>query len=313
MLSRTADHLYWMSRYLERAESLARMLDAHHRLSLLPRPADAVLRGWVATLEALGALEHFRERLGRVSAARAFAFLAYDREYPGSIVGCLRAARENARAVRGTVTSEMWETINSTYLEVRALDRERRDANDGEFLEWVKDRAHLIRGVTVSTMLRDEAFHFTRLGEYLERADNTARTLQARWRESEAGADSVAADASEWPVMLRAQSAFEVYRRVYRESVSPQRVTELFVLRENMPRSLHRCLQELHRTLRAIANEQSAETERRAGALHAELRFGRLDQLAKQGMAEYLESFLERLGDIGQRIAQDFLVSAATH
>jgi uncharacterized alpha-E superfamily protein len=286
MLSRTADHLFWMSRYLERAESLARMLDAHHRLSLLPRPPEAVLRGWTATLEALRALAYYRERFGDVSAMHAFVFIARDRDYPGSIASCLRAARENARAVRGTVTSEMWETINSTYLELRALDRHRPDIVGGDFLEWVKDRAHLTRGVTASTMLHDEAFHFTRLGEHLERADNTARTLQARWCESEAGGDAPAVDASEWPVMLRALSAFEVYRRVYREGVSPLRVTELFVLRDNMPRSLHRCMQEVHATLR----------------------FGRLDQLAANGVPAFLEAFLERLADIGRRIAQDFLV-----
>src|SRR5580658_2565644 len=117
MLSRTADHLCWMSRYQERAESTARMLDAHARLSLLPRPPEAVLQGWTATLVSLGMEETYDEQHDAVTARSAFDFLAFDTANPGSIVSCLRATRENARAVRGTLTSELWETLNTTYLE----------------------------------------------------------------------------------------------------------------------------------------------------------------------------------------------------
>ncbi len=123
MLSRTADHLYWLARYLERADCLARMLDAHHRLSLLPRSPEAVLQGWTATLVSLGMDQTFRERCGDITSRTAFDFIAFDRDQPGSIVSCLRSARENARAVRGTVTSDLWETLNTTYLEVAHFQR----------------------------------------------------------------------------------------------------------------------------------------------------------------------------------------------
>jgi hypothetical protein len=162
MLSRTADHLYWMSRYLERAECLARMLDAHHRLSMLPRPPEAVLQGWMATLVSLGMEQAFHEKAGEVTPRAAFDFIAFDREYPGSIVSCLRSARENARAVRGTVTSDVWETLNATYLESRAFNATMPESGRGEFLEWVKYRAHLTRGVSAGTMVRDEALWWRR-------------------------------------------------------------------------------------------------------------------------------------------------------
>src|ERR1700756_3989382 len=135
MLSRTADHLYWMSRYLERAENMARMIVAHHRLSLLPRAPEAVLQGWEATLISLSMENTFRERHDVLTPIAAFDFLAFDRDHPGSILCCLRAARENARAVRGTITSDMWETLNTTYLESHAFNSNMPESGRGEFLE----------------------------------------------------------------------------------------------------------------------------------------------------------------------------------
>jgi uncharacterized alpha-E superfamily protein len=308
MLSRTADHLYWMSRYIERAENLARMLDAHYRLSLLPRPADAVRQGWAATLVSLAAMDAYSQRHERVDPELAMRFLSIDRSNPGSIVSCLRAARENARAVRGTITSEMWENLNSAWLEMRDFADARVDANFGDFLEWVKDRSHLIRGVTVGTMLRDDAFHFTRIGLFIERADDTTRILESRWRDPGRRGERLATESSEWTVLLRAMSAFEVYRKVYRDNVTPMRVTELLLLNEQMPRSVHRCLTDLYQNLCAVRNAESRETERRAGELHADFRFGKLDELCADGVAPFLDRFQRRLGDLAGSIARDFLV-----
>ena len=143
MLSRTADHLYWMSRYLERAESLARMLDAHHRLSLLPRPQEAVLQGWSATLVSLGMEQTYLAKYEAIAQRAAFDYVAFDRDHVGSIVSCLRAARENARAVRGTITSDMWETLNSTYLESRSFNASMPEAGRGDDSMQVKARTIL--------------------------------------------------------------------------------------------------------------------------------------------------------------------------
>jgi len=308
VLSRTADHLYWMSRYLERAECLARMLDAHHRLSLLPRAPEAVLQGWTATLVSLGMAQGFREKSGEVSPRAAFDYIAFDREHPGSIVSCLRSARENARAVRGTVTSDVWETLNTTYLESRAFNATMPESGRGEFLEWVKYRAYLTRGVAAGTMVRDEALRFTRIGTFLERADATSRLLEARWRDPGGRGERLGTEASEWAVLLRAMSAFETYRRVTREGVTPRRVTELLLMRDDLPQSVHRCLNELFRNLQAVANTQSAETLRRCGELHAQFLFGRFEELCADGVTTFLDRFQEQLRDLGARIADDFLV-----
>ncbi len=313
MLSRTADHLYWMSRYLERAANLARMIDAHQRLALLPRQPEAVLQGWHATLISLGMEEAYAARYGVVTPRNAFNFLAFDRDHPGSLLQCLRSARENARAVRGTITSDMWETLNETYLDSASFNSSMPESARGDFLEWVKYRAHLTRGITSGTLLRDEASHFTHIGTFLERADNTTRMLEARWRDPGGRGERLLEEASEWAVLLRAMSAFEVYRRLYRDSVTPLRVTQMLLMREDLPQGVHRCLAELEANLAAVANQQSSETLRRVGELHAQFRFGRFEELCAEGVTSFLDRFQGRLGDLSARIANDFLVPSGAY
>jgi uncharacterized alpha-E superfamily protein len=313
VLSRTADHLYWMSRYLERAVNLARMIDAHQRLALLPRTPEAVRQGWQATLVSLGMDEAYQERYGAVTPRAAFNFVAFEREYPGSILQCIRAARENARAVRGTITSDMWESLNGTYLDSVTYNSSMPESARGEFLEWVKYRAHLARGITSGTLLRDEAAHFTHIGTFLERADNTTRMLEARWRDPGGRGERLIEEASEWSVLLRAMSLFEVFRRLYRDSVTPQRVTHMLLMRDDLPQGVHRCLDELQANLAAVANQQSSETLRRVGELHARFHFGRFEELCAEGVPSFLDGFQERLRDLGERITNDFLVPSSTY
>jgi uncharacterized alpha-E superfamily protein len=314
MLSRTADHLYWMARYTERAENLARILEVNYRMSLLPQGPEIVEQGWVATLTIIGLLDAFKQRYEAVTPANAIAFMVFDRENPLSIYSCMRAARENARAVRGTLTSEIWETVNATWLEMREKEMSSAsDAEVGNFFEWVKHRSHLARGVIQGTMLRDEAWHFTWLGTYLERSDSTARILDVKYhlllpRGEKAGG---ATDYYQWSALLHSVSAFEIYRRVYRDLITPRRVAELLVLRDDMPRSLHRCISQVYTHLTSLHNSQSDETERRAGELQSSLRFGRIDDIFELGLHEYLVKFLGRTRDLGERVGRDFLVSAA--
>ena len=307
MLSRTADHLFWMARYLERAESLARMLDAQHRLSLLPRSPEAVLQGWHAILVSLGLEACFRERHGDLSPRAVFEYLAFDRDHPGSILRCLTAARDNARAVRGTLTQEIWETVNATYLESRTITPELPETRRGDFLEWVKYRTHVFRGVTSGTLLRDEAMYFTSIGTFIERADNTTRLLEARWRDPGGSGERLLAEPSEWAVLLRAMSAFETYRRVCRDAITPRRVTEMLLMRNDMPQSVHRCLDQLQANLQLVAHEHSGETLRQVGALHAQFHFGLFEELSANGITSFLDRFQGKLRDLGQRISSDFL------
>jgi len=313
MLSRTADHLYWMSRYVERAESLARLVDAHYRMSLLPQSADNLTQSLSATMNALQMEHAYREHHEAVVPQAVFEFVSLDRDYPGSIVNCLKAARENARAVRGSLTSELWETLNSTWLDARSFMARSAPRTDiGHFVEWVKERSHLTRGVTIGTMLRDEAFHFTRIGTFIERADSTARILTSHQHDLRPGSDAVAVpDPFQWSVLLRALSAFEVYRRVYRDVITPMKVAQMLILRDDMPRSLTRCCKELYNNLRSVSNEQSKETERRAGEIHAMLHFTRMEAIIEVGLPYFLQQFLARLRDLGDRVASDFLVPPA--
>jgi uncharacterized alpha-E superfamily protein len=313
MLSRTADHLYWMSRYIERAESLARLVDAHYRMSLLPHSGEALAQSLNSTMTALHMEGAYKERHDTIEPRAVFEFVSLDRDYDGSIVSCLRSARENARAVRGSLTSELWETLNSTWLDARSqLARGSAQADIGQFVEWVKERSHLTRGVTIGTMLRDEAFHFTRIGAFIERADSTARILTAHQDDLLPGADAgEVPDPYQWSVLLRALSAFEVYRRVYRDVITPWRVAELLILRADMPRSLLRSCKEVYQNLKSVANHQSAETVRRAGEMHAMLHFTRMEEITANGLPHFLEQFLSRLRDLGDRIASDFLVPPA--
>ena len=319
MLSRTADHLYWMARYMERAENTARMLDVNYQTALLPQSADAALDGWRGLLSISELSGDYAQRYGEVSAHDVMNFMVQDEKNPSSIVSCIGAARENARAVRGTLTTEVWETQNQTWLELKRLLAAGSFQEDpAETFEWVKFRSHLSRGVTTGTMLQDEAFHFMRLGSFLERADNTARLLDVKFHAASSerfGLPTVEGEEPEydfyyWSAILRSVSAFEVYRKAYRNVIRPEKVAELLILRADMPRSLAACLNEVFGNLRMVANEQSEETVRRAGRLRADLRFGRIDEIMATGLHPFLTQFLERVGSLGLRISRDFLVPA---
>jgi uncharacterized alpha-E superfamily protein len=310
MLSRTADHLYWMARYIERAENLARILDVNNRMLLLPQSEREVERLWRETLDSIGLLDAYHSTHDKVIPDDVVHFMALDRSNPGSIYSCLRSARENAHAVRGTLTAELWETINTTWLKLREYQIEKMGADDLDaFFEWVKLRSHQSRGVSFATMMRDEANCFLRLGTFIERADNTARILDVKYNFiNEAPRRDDAGEYYQWSSLLHSVSAFEIYRKVYRDQITPSRVAELLVLRTDMPRSLAHCTAEVASFLEEVANQRSSETQRRAGELAASLRYGRIEDVLEAGLHTYLTRFITRINDIGDRIASDFLL-----
>ena len=315
MLSRTADHLFWMSRYTERAENTARMLNDSYETSLLPQSDAQAQEGWRGLLSISELIPAYTARQGAITATGMLRFMVCDEGNPSSIAACLRAARENARAVRGALTTEVWETLNQTWLELSRQLREGAFERDpGQFFEWVKYRSHLSRGVTLGTMLQDEAFNFLRLGTFLERADNTARLVDVKFhavkndffgRPSDRNQES---DFYHWSAILRSVSAFEVYRKVYRDVITPERVADLLILRRDMPRSLHASLREVVDNLALVSNGHSAETERRAGRLLADLQYGRIDEILATGLHAYLTQFLDRVSDLGYGVSRDFLM-----
>jgi uncharacterized alpha-E superfamily protein len=315
MLSRTADHLFWMSRYTERAENTARMLDVNYQSSLLPQSAAVAQLGWKGLLSISELSALYDAKHEAISSREVMAFMVKDESNPSSIISCLRAARENARAVRGSLTTEVWETANSTWLDVNRMLRAGEFEDDpSQFFEWVKFRSHLSRGVTLGTMLQDDAFYFLRLGTFLERADNTARLVDVKFHAVESDFYGAASEKDQeydfyhWSAILRSVSAFEVYRKVYRDVIRPERVAELLILRPDMPRSLHASLNEVLANLEMVSDNPSSETLRRAGKLRADLKFGRIDEILATGLHAFLTQFLDRVNELGSCISREFLV-----
>jgi uncharacterized alpha-E superfamily protein len=249
-----------------------------------------------------------------LSAENVLRFMLFDASNPSSVFCCLRAARESARAVRGAVTSEMYEEANASWLEMRGFDYDHvQRVGVQAFCDWIKMRSHLFRGVTFGTMLRGEAYHFLRLGTHVERADNTARILDTKYHILLPSAEDVggAVDYYQWQSLLTSVSGFEAYRRIYSDVITPRRVAELLILRRDMPRSLHACLTMIYDTLKLLCDEQNWELERMAGELHARLEFGRTEDIMRFGLHEYLVDFLERISALASEIARRFFAPAA--
>ena len=315
MLSRHANELYWIARHIERAENTARLLDVTYRTSLLPsqveQPGIAWAHPWSVPLITLGLASAYYERYPGLTPENALRFMILDPSNTSSIYACLRSARESARTVRSAITSEMYEDLNSAWIEMRAVDYERIQARGvSDFLDWVKMRSHLFRGVTFGTMLRDEAYHFIRLGTHMERADNTARILDTKYHILLPSVADVggAVDYYQWASLLQSLSGFEAYRKIYSDVISPRRIAELLILRDDMPRSLHSCMNFIHDTLQLLCDAQSRELERQAGEMHARIHYGRTDDIIDFGLHEYLTEFLEHVSRLGDEVSRVFLV-----
>ncbi len=323
MLSRTADCLYWMARYTERAENTARMLDVNHQTSLLPQPTEVLEQSWKKLLTISKLEGAFLSKYDLINRENVLDFMIYETSNPSSIVSCLYAARENARVIRGKITSEVWETQNTTWLELQRILQARHQSDPSRLLEWVKHRCHLFRGVMYGTMLKNEAFYFINVGTLLERADNTARILETKYEDEETlkghskgkvGEDSAEGeffDFYHWAALLRSVSAFEIYRQIYSDQVTPKQVAELLIFNKQMPRSLVSCVNELIPLISEVKNQQSKEIERLLGKLKASLDYSDIDEVFAQGLEEFIESFLERINHIADEFSSAYLIPLA--
>ena len=310
MLSRTAENLYWMARHIERAENTARVLDVAHRTSLLPLDIEGTQAYlWYAPLNITGCAGSYEVKYGLARADAVTRHMALDPDNPASIYSCLRLARENARTVRGAITSEMWQVINDTWLELNRLPQQMDHEKFQDFFDWVKDRSHLFRGVTLGTIIKDIGLSFIKLGTFLERADNTARILDVKYHILLPSVGDVggAADYYQWGSLLKSVSAFEAYQKIYRDVISPQRVSELLIFRDDMPRSLHACMNEVEAALMDISGFSGQEARRLAGEQHATLHFGRIEDAFGRGLHEYLTDFLKNTALLGREIRGAYL------
>ena len=319
MLARTADNLFWLSRYMERADYLARIVNVARRLQSMPAAYGGERNEWESALTSAGAMEGFAEAYDKVDARSAIEFLVYDTQNPSSLVNCIEYARTNARAVRTALTVETWETINSGWLEVKRVQSSRGDRADvgssqlTQLLEVVSKISLDADGSAYRTMLRNDAYWFSRLGLYVERADNTARILDVKYNillpETEAIGGSL--DYFQWTAILRAVSALTSYHWVYRESVKPWLIADLLILRPEMPRSLIACYGEIARFLDAIgrAYGRQGPSQRHARSVLTRLENSSIKDVFSMGLHEFLTECIEDNGRLGMNIAEQYLVS----
>src|SRR5260221_4810340 len=304
MLSRVADRVYWMSRQMERAENMARILGVTSNM-VQYGTRETREQNMLAPLTITDSADSYFERKKVVTLAGLVEFLALDESNPSSIYSGLHAARENAHAVRWQITSEMWETLNTTWLEMKRVRKaDLAGAGAAKFFDWVKDRSHLFRGVTYGTIMRGEAFNFSRLGTFLERADNTARILDVKYHILLPSVKDIggALDYYQWAALLRSVSSFETYHSLYRDQIYPIKVAQLLILERRMPRSLAACFDQVKEAMDRIRGQSDSAAKRLAYELHARLSYADIEEVFQGGLHEYLDGVLADINDLGSRI-----------
>jgi uncharacterized alpha-E superfamily protein len=313
MLSRTADNLYWLARYVERAECLARILDATLRLTALPLAYVGSTNEWESAVATAGCANAFYAAHNEANEETVTEFLAFSTANPSSIRNCFENARFNARAVRTALTIEMWDTINGVWLDLRKWgDGPSSREEFARFLRWVLESSLRFDGSAYRTMLRNDAYWFSRAGLYLERADNTARILDVKFHlllpaEARVGGPL---DYFQWSAILRSVSALTSYHWVYRDNVKPWLVAELLILRDEMPRSLASCYENLVQYLDRIAHAYGRQgpAQRKARTVRARLENSRIEEIFQSGLHEFIGGFIEDNNHLGTALARQYLM-----
>jgi uncharacterized alpha-E superfamily protein len=312
MLSRTADNLFWMSRYTERADYVARILDAAMRLSSLPSSYAGEGNEWESAVASAGSLDVFKSNYSVANEETVRDFLAFSLTNPSSIRNCLESARENARSVRTALTAEMWDAINGGWLELQRIDKHMSTEEFSRFLEWVKRVTLSFDGSAYRSMLRNDNFWFTRLGSAIERADNTARILDVKYHlllpEHERVGGTL--DYFQWTTILREVSAYTAYHWVYRESIKPWLVADLLILNKKLPRSLANCYEILVRHLDLIADAygRRGPSQRIASNMRARLSGTTIDEIFASGLHEFITEFIGETNRLGAAITDQYLL-----
>lgn len=310
MLSRVADAIYWMTRYIERAENLARFVDVTLNMTL-DQPIG-IRQQWEPLVLATGDVEYFNEHYPRPSAETVMHFLVFDRDYPNSIISSLSAARENARSVREAVSSEMWEQLNAFYHMVKnaAADFSIVDS-PSEFFTMVKEASHLFNGIADATMSHDIGWHFANLGRLLERADKTSRLLDVKYFTLLPTLADVGTpiDDLQWADVLRSVSGFQSYRRRY-HGITVERIIDFLVLDREFPRAINYCITNADASLHAISKTPIGtfrnSAEQLMGQICAELAYRQVEDIREMGLHEFIDSLQIRLNQVGQAIHETF-------
>lgn len=310
MLSRVADAVYWMSRYVERAENVARFVDVNLHLALdYPEAGEQ----WAPLVATTGDHALFTRKFGDASRDKVLDFLTFDRESPNSILSCLHLARENARSVREIISSEMFEQVNNAYLMVLDASRSRQALEDAphDFYTAVKKASQLFVGITYLTMSHNEPWHFCRLGRLLERADKTSRILDVKYFLLLPNPNDVGTtvDTLHWQALLRSASAFEMYRKRH-GGITPNKVVDFLLLDRAFPRTVRYCLAKGERSLHAITGATSGNwtnpAEREMGRINAELSSADTTEILTRGLHEYIDNLQQRLNYVSDAVYATF-------
>lgn len=313
MLSRTADNLYWVARYVERAEYLARILEVTMRLTSLPIGYVGATNEWESAIATAGCSKAFYARHSEANEANVMEFLTFAPQNPSSISNCIELARTNARAVRTAITGEMWDVINGAWLDLERFGNALGSREEFmRFLRWVQETSLRFDGSAFRTMLRNDMYWFSRLGLNIERADNTARILDKKYHlllpaDARIGGPL---DYYQWAAILRSVSALTSYHWVYREGLKPWLIADLLILNPQMPRSLASCYDNLVRHCDSIATAYGRQgpAQRKARAIRTKLQNARMEEIFQRGLHEFIEEFIADNNQLGSAITRQYLM-----
>jgi uncharacterized alpha-E superfamily protein len=310
MLSRVAESVYWLSRYIERAENVARFIEVNMRL-ILDLPISQAQQ-WEPLVITSGDEEDFKERYDFPTQDNVIHFLTFDLDNPNSILSCLSRARENARSVREIISQEMWEQVNWFHMTVRAASTKKPGGElPADFFSKVKMASHLFCGITDNTLSHTEAWNFARLARMFERADKTARILDVKYFMLLPQVDYVGTpyDTALWTALLKSASAFEMYRQQFGQ-INSDKVAQFLILDREFPRSMRFCVHRADDSLRAITGSPigsyNSVAERRIGRLRSELDYAQIAELVRGGLHEFIDDFQINLNSIGEAVYESF-------
>ncbi|MFO1209733.1 MAG: alpha-E domain-containing protein [Amaricoccus sp.] len=313
MLSRTAESLYWIARYMERAETMARLLEVGYRMALMPSAGEGYRNEWASLVAAAGSSVGFEAKFGETFRQRDVeTWLFFDRENPSSVVSSIETARQNGRAVRTALTTEMWDALNGAYLELREIERRPRStALLPQLCDWTKRQGALMRGAAEGTHLQNDGYDFLNIGYYLERGDNTARLLDVKYYVLLPTTDMVGGsiDTYQWTTLLRALSAYRAFHWSYGGEYSPRKIAHFLILNRACPRSLLHCLDQVGNHLGRLADAYGSRTHanERVHAMLGELAEAEVEDIIREGLHEFLTRFIQQNGALGQDVADVYL------
>ncbi|MFD1912393.1 alpha-E domain-containing protein [Halodurantibacterium flavum] len=312
MLSRTADNLYWIARYLERAETAARLLEVGARIALIPNAGHGFRSEWDSILRASGTADGFAHKYGDPVQRNIESYLFFDRDNPSSVASCVTAARENARIVRTALTTQMWDALNTAFQEMRELERTPRSELDLSTLtEWTMRHSAMVRGAIEATLLRNDGYDFLNLGYFLERADNTARLMDVKYYVLLPRVDFVGSglDNYQWSTLLRALSAHRAFHWAYGGEVTAAKIAHFLILNPQSPRSLMASVQGMNTHLDRLARgyDRTTPAQSRARTLLGELAELSVVDVFDEGLHEFLTRFIREVDGLSALVHEAYL------